>query len=101
MAQEFFLDNIIALVRGINLTPIIALYCVLGFVLFLTIYHWSGAAEGIENLSTGKKLLVFILLAAAFATIYYIFYKAGKFEAILNNSLIKDTVTLIKSKFFK
>lgn len=83
------MDTVIAFVSGINLTPIIALYSVLGFIMLLTIYHWSGAAEGIENLSTGKKLFVFILLAAAFALVYYIFYKAGKFDEIINSPTFK------------
>lgn len=92
MEQGFFLDSIISFIRNVNLTPIIALYFTLGLILSLGIFHWSGAAEKIENLSTGKKFILFILLAVFFGLIYYIIYKAGKFDAILNQILlIKST----------
>jgi hypothetical protein len=99
MNQASILGNIVEFVRGVNLTPVIALYFALGFILFLTIYHWSGAAERIENLTAGKKFLVFVLVALFLAVAYYIFYKAGKFNAILNYSPVKNTLKSIKLKY--
>jgi len=84
MEQRFLLDSSISFIRDVSLTPIVALYFTLGFIFFLAIYHWSEAAEKIENLSSGKKFILFIFLAAFFGFVYYIIYKAGKFDAILN-----------------
>jgi hypothetical protein len=99
MSQVSILGNTIEFVRGVNLTPVITLYFALGFILFLTIYHWSGAAEWAENLTGGKKFMVFVLVALFFAVAYYIFYKAGKFDAILNYSVVKDAIKSINMKY--
>ena len=99
MNRPSIIGNIVDFVRGVNLAPVIALYFALGFILFLTIYHWSGAAEGIENLTAGKKFLVFFLVALFFAAAYYIFYKAGKFNAILDYSPVKNALKSIKLKY--
>lgn len=89
------LGKVIEFIRGANVTPIVALYSALGFILFLTVYHWSGASEKIENLTTGKKLLAFIFVAMVLAGIYYILFKAGKFDAILDYLPVKKALKSI------
>jgi len=97
MKELAFLNPIIEVIRSINLTPIITLYFGLGCILFLVIYHWSGAADSVENMSKSKKTLLFIFLLIIFWFIYYILYQAGKFNEILKFPIISDAVIFIKS----
>jgi hypothetical protein len=85
-AKMFILEKIIESVREVNMTPILALYSALGFILFLAVYHWSGLAEKIENLTGAKKIIVLFFVALIIFVFYYVFYKAGKFDRVISSS---------------
>ena len=101
MEELSFLNTTIEFVRSINLTPIIALYFVLGCILSVAIYYLSGTSDNVENLSTSKKFMLFIFLLIFFGFIYYIIYQAGKFDALLKLPIIRNAVIFMKSQIPK
>jgi len=89
MDLENFLSVPIQALQGVVFTPILMLVAIFSFLFLLVIYHWSGLAERVENLTIGKKALVFLFVALIIFIFYYIFYKAGKLDEIMNNSTFK------------
>jgi|GEM_PF-1215950 len=95
MSLEIFLSGIIQKVRGVELTPVLMLAAVFSFLFLLIFYHWSGLAEKVENLTAGKKAVAFFFITLIIIAFYYIFYKAGKFDEIINNSVFNGILIKI------
>jgi hypothetical protein len=95
MNPEIFLSGVIQKVQGIELTPVLLLVSVFSFLFLLVVYHWSGLAEKVENLALGKKTLLFLLVVLLIIFFYYIFYKAGKFDELLNNRTFNNILEKI------
>lgn len=87
MNVENFLSFPIQALQGVVFTPILSLVAILSFMLLLVFYHLSGLAEKVENLTPGKKALVFIFIVLVISVFYYIFFKAGKFDTLLSHPL--------------
>jgi len=92
MNLENFLNVPIAALRGVVFTPVLMLVAVFFFLFLLVVYHWSGLAEKLENLTAGKKAIVFIVIALTVIFFYYVFYKAGKFDELLSNAEFNSIV---------
>jgi hypothetical protein len=101
MNPEIFLSGVIQKVQGVEMTPVLMLVSVFSFLLLLVLYHWSGLAEKVENLTVGKKTAVFFSIALLVAFFYYVFYKAGKFNELLNNSAFNNIVGKISDFIYR
>jgi len=97
MNTENFLNKIIERVQVTEFTPALLLIVVLAFIFILVFYHRSGLSERVENLSAGKKAVVFFFIALFIFCFYYIFYKAGKFDAVLDHSAVSGLVDMFKN----
>lgn len=93
-----FLNPAINFLAGANMTPVVLLSAILGLMALIIVYYMTGLAEKIENLSFLKKTFVFLLIAIIVLVIYYVFYKAGKFDELLGNRVVQDVWQVIKGK---
>jgi hypothetical protein len=91
-----FINPLIGFLRGVEMTPMLMLILVLGFIMLLIFYYMSGLSETIENLSFFKKTFAFIIIAAIVFGAYYVFYKAGQFDELLGNPTVRDLIRIIK-----
>lgn len=105
MNLENFLSVPVVALQGVVFTPVLMLVAVFAFIFLLVLFHWSGLAEKVENLTPGKKFFVFIFIALVISVFYYIFYKAGKFDKLLSHPLAENLankavyfINLIKEK---
>ncbi|HEX7586598.1 MAG TPA: hypothetical protein VF390_03125 [Patescibacteria group bacterium] len=95
MNLENALSIPIQILQGVVFTPVLMLVAVLSFIFLLVFYHWSGLAEKVENMATGKKALVFLFVSLVVFIFYYVFYKAGKFDELINNPIFNDAARKI------
>lgn len=95
MNLENALSVPIQVLQGVVFTPVLMLVAVLSFIFLLVFYHWSGLAEKVENMATGKKALVFLFVSLIIFALYYVFYKAGKFNVLVSSSVFKEIKDVI------
>jgi len=86
--ENIFNFPIQALQRAV-FTPISSLIAIFSVMLLIVLYHWSGLDEKIDNLRGIKKIIIFFLVTLVILSFYYVFYKAGKFDKIVNNPTFK------------
>jgi hypothetical protein len=97
MNPEALLNVIIKKIQGIEMTSVSAFFLVFAFIFILIAYHWSGLSEKVENLTIGKKIIIFSFIALIIIIFYYAFYKAGKFDKFLSFPIVSDTINKITS----
>lgn len=95
MNLENLLNVPIQWLQSFVFTPVLMLVAVFSFIFLLVLYHWSGLAEKVEDLTTGKKVLVFIFIVLVISVFYYIFFKAGKFDTLLSHPLADNWVNKV------